>query len=86
MLTHQETNLLDQNVLDKLKKFTKQVEMKELKSVIKDLIIEVSRPSEEIGDCNPEYLQKVLYNSFKLINFLDEVQEYQTIIDFERKR
>lgn len=86
MLTHQEKNSLDQNVLDKLKKFTKQVEMKELKSVIKDLIIEVSRPSEEIGDCNPEYLQKVLYNSFKLINFLDEVQEYQTIIDFEKRR
>lgn len=86
MLTHQETNSLDQNVLDKLKNFTKQVEMKELKSVITDLIIEVSRPSEEIGDCNPEHLQKVLYNSFKLINFLDEVQEYQTIIDFERKR
>lgn len=86
MLTNQETNSLDQNVLDKLKKFTKQVEMKELKSVIKFLILEASRPSEEVGDCNPEYLQKILYNSFELINFLDEVQEYQTIIDFERKR
>lgn len=67
----------NKEIKKQLNNFIDNVDIKNLKSILNDFVLDSFSSFKEEGARSDEYLKNAFFNYFELLEFLDHLQEYQ---------
>lgn len=72
-------NSLETEIINRVKELIQCAEIKELKEVISDCVLDRLRVSRDVGAFSIDYLEEMFCQLFELMKLLDSIQDYQAI-------